>query len=115
MGNPDFIISRCAYDLREGPLELTGEVPQGTYWSLTMYQDNSTNFFLVNDQGREGKAYRFVLAQAAQKPPGAPAEQIVESPTARGYLVVRIFLNPDLDDEALRAVQEKARVAVWKP
>lgn len=115
MGNPDFIISRCAYDLSSGPLLLKGMVPADTYWSLTMYQDNSTNFFIVNDTGRSGRPYQFVLAEKGRSMESLKnhsPDQIVYSPTRRGYLVVRIFINPDLDFQDLKACQEKATVEI---
>lgn len=117
MGNPDFIISRCAYDLSSGPLLLTGLVPADTYWSLTLYQNNSTNFFITNDQGRAGQPYEYVLAKAGTAGDllkSHRAEQIIHSPTERGYLVIRIFINPATDFAALKTAQEQAKVIPLK-
>ncbi len=39
------------------------------------------------------------------------AEQVISSPTGRGYLVIRIFINPATDFAALKSAQEQAKVA----
>lgn len=113
MANPDFIISRCAYDLSQGPLLLSGPVPEATYWSLAMYQNNSTNFFIVNDKGIAANKYEYVLARAGMAKDQLKehaAKPVVYSPTECGYLVIRIFINPKVDYATLKATQEQASI-----
>ena len=110
-GNPDFIISRAAYDVSKGPILLTGVVPPETYWSLTGYQGNGANFFIRNDAGRSGQVYEFVLAKMGidvSRFPQAANREVLYSPTDRGLLVVRIFLTNKVDYTTLKSIQEKA-------
>lgn len=87
--NPDSIISSMAYDLSDGPVRISGEVwPR--YWSLSMYQQNSDNFFVINDRQLEGPAFAFVLTHAAQNIDAGHGEQIV-SPTLKGIMLIRRF------------------------
>jgi len=48
--NPDFLYSTCFYDLEDGPLQLTGDLPDSSYWSISFYEPNTVNFYVENDQ-----------------------------------------------------------------
>ncbi|MEL6829720.1 MAG: DUF1254 domain-containing protein [Pseudomonadota bacterium] len=87
--NPDSIISSMAYDLSDGPVRVSGEVwPR--YWSLSLYQQNSDNFFVVNDRELETPEFDFVLTLANQKVADTNGAVIV-SPTSKGIMLIRRF------------------------
>jgi len=112
LGNPDIVASRAAYDLSQGPLLLTGSASPDTYWSLTIYDGRTVHFYLVNGETLAGQPYRIALVQAGDAAAIARARAIgatlVESPTARGYLMQRTFVTPSTDFAALKPVREAA-------
>lgn len=87
--NPDSIISSMAYDLSDGPVRVSGEIwPR--YWSFSLYQQNSDNFFVINDQELDGPRFDFIISAKGQSV-DAPNAVIVESPTDKGIMLVRRF------------------------
>lgn len=93
--NPDSIISSMAYDLSQGPVRVSGEVwPR--YWSFSLYQQNSDNFFVVNDRDLDQTEFDFVLKLDSQSVEDSPGKVIV-SPTEKGIMLIRRFAA-DADD-----------------
>jgi uncharacterized membrane protein len=100
---PDFAYSACAYDLGDGPLRLY-VAPWGEYWSLSLYADNSDNFFVVDDREVRGGA-DIVLVRDGRSAPDHAA-RVVESPSRRGIALIR-RLAPTAN--AYNAAAEAAR------
>lgn len=96
--SPDFAYSACAYDLSHGPVHIQAG-PWGAYWSLSLYADNSDNFFVIDDrEARSGADITLIRAGAA-----APdrAATVVTSPSTRGIaLIRRLAPTPDAYDQA---------------
>jgi len=93
--NPDSIISSMAYDLADGPVRISGETwPR--YWSLSFYQQNSDNFFVVNDVELADETFDFVLALDGQSTDALEGE-VVRSPTAKGIMLIRRFAADESD------------------
>lgn len=108
--NPDSIISSMAYDLSGGPVRVSGEVwPQ--YWSLSLYQQNSDNFFVVNDQQLDGPKFDFVIATGGQVVENSDATPI-SSPTTKGILLVRRFAAQESDMPAIIENQDAMNCGV---
>lgn len=85
--SPDFAYSACAFDLAEGPITVH-VAPWEDYWSLSLYQANSDNFFVLNDrEAREGGD--IVLVRRGSAPPEGATGRVVESPSERGIALVR--------------------------
>lgn len=102
--NPDSIISSMAYDLSDGPVRISGETwPR--YWSLSAYQQNSDNFFVVNDQALADQSFDFVLALEGQSTADLGGTPIV-SPTAKGIVLVRRFAADASDMPGILANQD---------
>ena len=92
--SPDFAYSACAYDLAEGPLTLR-VAPWHAYWSLSLYGDNSDNYFVIDDrEARNG--VEVVLARRRRDAP-EDAARVVQSPSARGIALIR-RLAPTADE-----------------
>lgn len=97
--SPDFAYSACPYDLGQGPV-LIQVAPWDAYWSLSLYADNSDNFFTLNDrEARFGGEVTLVRAGQAH-PEGA--SMAIESPSQRGIALVR-RLAPRVEDFAAAA------------
>lgn len=102
--NPDSIISSMAYDLSEGPVRVSGETwPR--YWSLSLYQQNSDNYFVVNDQQLDSADFDFVIVQDGQMT-GETDARVIISPTEQGVMLVRRFAAESADMPAILENQD---------
>lgn len=102
--NPDSIISSMAYDLSDGPVRVAGETwPR--YWSLSLYQQNSDNYFVVNDQELERSSFDYVLALQGQDT-SALSGTVIISPTKKGIMLIRRFAADEADMPGIIANQE---------
>jgi uncharacterized membrane protein len=109
--SPDFAYAACSYDLSEGPVTIHVE-PWGAYWSLSLYADNSDNFFVVDDREvREGVTITLVQ-QGRATPEGAP--RVVRSPSVRGIALIR-RLAPTPDEYAAAAQVARGDICVAAP
>lgn len=97
--NPDSIISSMAYDLSDGPVRVSGEVwPR--YWSLSLYQQNSDNYFVVNDRQLSQPDFNFVIVQKGSAETDGVGTQII-SPTKKGIMLIRRFAAQQSDMPAI--------------
>lgn len=102
--NPDSIISSMAYDLSDGPVRVAGETwPR--YWSLSFYQQNSDNFFVINDLELADPSFDFVLALEDQDTDALGGTRVV-SPTAKGIMLIRRFAADASDMPGIIANQD---------
>jgi len=101
--NPDSIISSMAYDLSEGPVAISGQIwPR--YWSLSLYQQNSDNFFVINDRELSDPSFHFILALPGQKTDQYEGTPIL-SPTSKGIMLIRRFAADESDMPGIIANQ----------
>jgi len=107
--SPDLLYSLCLYDLSEGPVQISGRVPN-SYWSLQLYGMNTDNFAGVsntrNQVDRAGKTYRITLVGPEQAV-GEDADEIIRAPENRGLALVRMAAIGQ-SAEQLQAVQQQA-------
>ncbi|HVV32540.1 MAG TPA: DUF1254 domain-containing protein [Vitreimonas sp.] len=83
---PDLAYSICPYDLSHGPIRIQ-VAPWRDYWSLSLYQDNSDNYFVIDDREARGGA-DITLVRSGATPP-EHSSQVVESPSTRGVALIR--------------------------
>ena len=105
--NPDSVVSIMAYDVSEGPVLVSGET-WPDYWSLSLYEQNSDAFYVLNDRELEGSAFRLVIADKA----GAEAESgdlIAQSPTPKGIMLIRRYVKEESDMPRIRDNQDKLK------
>lgn len=86
MPSPDLVYSICAYDLADGPVQVIADYPEGMYWSISAYADNTDNFFVANDQTTNGPPAQFVFGAGPQ------TGDIIASPSRRGVILLRHHL-----------------------
>lgn len=104
--SPDLLYSACAFDVSDGPVRVTADVPRDTYWSISMFADNTDNFFVVSDRQTPGEHVELVLAQPGASvtlPPGAIR---VDAPTPRGVILERTLV---IDEARLRELDAVRR------
>jgi uncharacterized membrane protein len=116
--SPELLYSICWYDLSKGPVRVTSGAPQGTYWSVALYRDNTDNFYVVNDTQTKGARAAFILYSEAQVQSGGKAAfeafqgnqgvPGVASPSMTGLVLIRTLINdesklPEIDGERRQA------------
>jgi uncharacterized membrane protein len=102
--NPDSIISSMAYDLTNGPVRVSGQTwPR--YWSLSLYQQNSDNFFVINDRELEQAEFDYLITARRQQSSPDGAVQII-SPTQKGIMLIRRFAAMPSDMPGIIANQD---------
>ena len=84
--SPDFAYSACVYDLSNGPVVIAA-APWDEYWSLSLYGDNTDNFFVIDDREAHHAAEITLIKRGTPHPDGA--SMIVESPSTRGIALMR--------------------------
>lgn len=126
--SPDLAYSACAWDLTEGPVRISAPA-WGGYFSLSLYDDRSENFFVANNRDAGGEGVDLVLAtpgQAAELPADRPsdlpsdldgsgARLTVAAPSSTGVALLR-YLAPT--PSAFARADEARRSAVcdaWSP
>lgn len=110
--NPDFLYSTINYDLKENILKISGTVPDSTYWSISAYQENTTNFFVENEEKVKAK-FEYYLApegSTAEVLKNIPKEKIIYSPTTKGLILFRYLVSKAYPVKKLAELQHGVRV-----
>ncbi len=111
--SPDLAYSACSYDLGQGPLKIR-VAPWRGYWSLSFYQDNSDNFFVIDDREARGGADITLIRRRAARPDHA--SQVVESPSTRGIALIRRLAPTQNDyDAATLAARDDICATIARP
>lgn len=88
---PDFAYSACTYDLSDGPLRLRVKA-WDAYWSLSLYANNSDNYFVLDDREVRGDGEVILVRDMRDAPEGAaenPMLRVAQSPSRRGVALIR--------------------------
>jgi uncharacterized membrane protein len=105
--SPDLAYLSCAYDLSDGPVRIR-IAPWDDYVSLSLFADNTDNFFTINDRAMRGAMYEVALVQKG-KPAPEGAAHVVESPSVTGIALER-RLAPNAERFALADAARKQSV-----
>ena len=95
--SPDLLYSACIFDVSAGPVRVSARLP-GNYWSLSLFDLNSDNFFRVSDREIPGDRVEVILSSLRDS--GAikaknPAAIVVRPPSTTGFLLIRsLVLDP---------------------
>tara|TARA_Y100000741_G_C18217149_1_gene544241 strand:+ start:57 stop:596 length:540 start_codon:yes stop_codon:yes gene_type:complete len=92
MPNPDFLYVISFYDLKNGPLNLTGKMPDSTYWSLSFYKSNTINWFVKNDLDFNNTNLNIVLTEKNNEIKLKEFD-IIKSPNKKGFMIIRILIE----------------------
>lgn len=103
--NPDSVVSIMAYDLADGPVRVAGET-WPDYWSLSLYEQNSDTFYVLNDREIEGREFELILKTSSQDADIAGAK-VVTSPSPRGIMLIRRFVKREADMPGILENQDR--------
>lgn len=108
--SPDLLYSTCPYDLSKGPLEVRATIPHDTYWSVSAFDDDTNNWYVLDDRQTEHSKLDLVVQSPDHDKEVAATEHrlVVTSPTRRGLILIRTLIN---DDDRLDAIDRTRRLA----
>jgi len=104
--SPDLAYAACAYDLTDGPVEVTMTPVPGRYSSLSVFDARTDVVFVRNDQQAKEKPFRIVLARDGQAvPKGA---EVVRVNYDRGIALIRLLLNTPAEITTLEPLRRQS-------
>ena len=106
MQSPDILYSACAFDVSRGAVLLSSVMPRG-YWSLSLYDMDTRNFFVVNDRQVVNGSYRLVLMGNGRKSLNVPGVRMMTVPVTRGVALFRFLITDQRKIENLIKIQKK--------
>lgn len=109
--SPDLLYSICVYDVSEKPLRITAPVPD-TYWSISFYQTNTDNFYVINDRQVNSSTLDVVLVGPDMVVPRVENVQVVVAPTNKGVFLLRSLIE---DENKLGDLIKIQRLATCNP
>ena len=110
--NPDIIGSVASYDVSMQPVRFTALVPHDTYWSVSLFAQNTDCFFVVNDLQVSTNPLEILIMRQGMSCPEAGKAMVVVSPTDRGILLVRHILpGKDMLEEVLQ-IQKQSSITL---
>ncbi|MFA5077882.1 MAG: DUF1254 domain-containing protein [Dehalococcoidia bacterium] len=98
MPSADLVYSLATYDVSQEPVLFSAVVPSDSYWSMALYQENTRNFFVINDSQVKSNPVKILITKAGTQAtaiPDAENVQVVMSPANKGLLLIRHLLTSD--------------------
>ena len=107
--SPDLAYSACAWDLSDGPIRISAPA-WDDYYSLSLYDDESVNFFVANDRDAGDGGVDIILAGPDHAPPAAQSvdAQTVIAPSRTGVALLRYLAPTRAAFERADAVRRSA-------
>ncbi|MGD0192087.1 MAG: DUF1254 domain-containing protein [Rhizomicrobium sp.] len=103
----DLLYAECPYDLSGGSVVVTSPVPVGTWWSVAVYDASARSVFAADERQARSR-FRLVIAPGGSVP-GAGAGNVAISPTNRGIVIIRTFIDSEAHLAALDALRRQSR------
>jgi uncharacterized membrane protein len=109
--NPDFLYIVSGYNLRKGPIKISGRMPDSSYYSVAFYEMNTQNFYIKNDRETPSKNYELILATPEQRKSLKETNlEIIEAPTYAGAILVRILVTDNSQIPYLKEIQHSFKI-----
>jgi uncharacterized membrane protein len=110
--SPDLLYSACPFDLTHGPLLVTAPVPQGTYWSVSVFDADTNNVFALNDGQVKSKTISLVVIGPNVNDKSLPSGSAkIMLKTEHGLVLFRTLIGNEKDFARLDAVRRQAKCA----
>ena len=113
--SPDLLYSVCVYDLDAagGILRISTYNMPNTYWSVSVFDADTNNFYALNDrQAKTGAADFLLAAKGASITAGKPP--VIATPTSRGIVLFRTLVNDERRLSEIDAARHNANCAPYK-
>jgi uncharacterized membrane protein len=111
--SPDLLYSICIYDLTaaDGALRVSTHDMPDTYWSVSIFDADTDNFYASNDRQAGNGAADFLLVGPGARPPNDRLT-VVTAPTSRGIV---LFRTPIDHEDRLAEIDAGRRNADCSP
>jgi hypothetical protein len=89
-------------------------MPEASYWSISFYGMNAENFFVINDltvRERFGDSVELVLVRRQRSYEADPATMVVQVPSRRGAIIIRMMVSDSHDPQSVEVVRRVQRLA----
>jgi uncharacterized membrane protein len=92
--SPDLLYSICIYDLAaaNGALRVSAHDMPDTYWSVSIFDADTDNFYTLNDRQAGNGAADFLLVAPGSRPPNDRLP-VVMARTSRGIVLFRTLID----------------------
>ena len=110
--SPDLVYTNVNYDVSKAPILFTSPIPANCYWSVSIFQDNTDNFFVINDRQIRSNPFQLMLVKRGKKVDAPENAVVVQSPTNKGILLVRHLVTSDDKMDEVKAIQRQAAVEI---
>jgi len=113
--SPDLLYSICVYDLAtaNGAIRVSTHDMPDTYWSVSIFDADTNNFYALNDrQARTGGADFLLIAQGAPAPDSRLP--VVTAPTSRGIVLFRTLVDREDRLAEIDAARHRAQCTPYK-
>jgi len=112
--SPDLLYSICVYDLgATGAVRVAAHDMPQTYWSVSVFDADTNNYYAINDRQTKSGAADFILV-----PQGNSTEAsrlpVVPAPTSRGIVLFRTLVSDEADVAAIDAARRNAACESYK-
>lgn len=104
MPNPDFAYISMFYDLKDGPVHVAGKMPDSTYWSVALYEPNTSNHYVKNDLQYGTSDLNIVVAPEGINFNSIDGAEVIVSPTIEGFLLVRLLGTERTEEERKKII-----------
>ena len=109
----DLLYSICPYDLSKGlPLLVTAAMPYNTYWSVSVYDADTNNYFVRDDRQQRGKL-KLTIYPPSTKLTVRESGAIV-SPTRHGIVIFRTLVDSEAHLAALESGSRTTKCSLWR-
>lgn len=108
--SPDLVYTNVCYDVSKAPILFTAPVPTDCYWSVSLFQQNSDNFFVINDRQIKNNPFRILLVKRGKRAEVPENTVVITSPTNKGVLLVRHLVISDEKLDEVVTIQRQATV-----
>jgi uncharacterized membrane protein len=114
--NPDVIYSFAAYDVSQGMVRIHCVIPEGIpYWSVSLNDLNSNNFFVENDRTAQSSEFDlFLKARDVDRDPHTKGK-VVKSSTKRGIIFIRAVISDRNNQDELERIVKAQKASFVEP
>ena len=111
----DLLYSICVYDLSTagGAVRVSTHDMPDTYWSVSVFDADTNNFYALNDQQAKPGAADFILIPQG-KSAGAGRLSVVAAPTNRGIVLFRTLVSAEADVAVIDAARHNTTCEPYK-
>jgi len=107
MPSPDLLYSGISFDVEKYPLVIEAPVPKNTYWSVSMYDYDTNNFFVIDDRDIPTDEIVVILIGPDAAVPHRDGAIVVRAPANQGIILFRMFISDRNKIAELEEYQKK--------